>query len=355
MEGLSEPIVNEIRSSIIVHRARDTNIKINSLAPVNRLSNSANTLEAGCRRRLRSSHGISKRPENLRVGAVHAGFGVPLDGQGEALSGDFESLYHAVGRGCSQQQAGCYLAGGLMVAGVHHVAGRSQNPLQPAARRNADFVGVAEFPVVVSLDVLLERAAQYGVEQLQASADRQHGKIAVERVAEQGAFETVAILVRRLGYRQAGLAVERRVHIRAAGKAQAVDAVERRDVLHRLDAHGDQSAAVGLPLGLGRADAKWKSGPHTPTRKRVLPVRMAFWSWCGSPSHSMAMVVTGSSGAFSGRPVKRTRNFSWTNFTSLPVAARRADFTWLVSPPSATVSPGQKCTCMKSVLPSRVK
>ena len=64
-----------------------------------------------------------------------------------------------------------------------------------------------------------QRAPQHGVEQLQAAADRQYGKIAVERFAEQRAFEPVPILVRRLRFREAGFAVQRRVHVRAAGEA----------------------------------------------------------------------------------------------------------------------------------------
>src|ERR1022692_1393673 len=68
-------------------------------------------------------------------------------------------------------------------------------------------------------------------------------------------------------------------------------------------------------------------------------------SWRGSPSHSMAIVVTGSSGAFSGSPRKRTRNFSCSNLTGFPLARERADCTLFIRPPRAAVSPGQKCTC----------
>ena len=85
---------------------------------------------------------------------------------------------------------------------------------------------------------------------------------------------------------------------------------------------------------------------YTHLSRRGRSVRMARISWCGTPSHSMAIVVTGSSGAFSGRPVIRRRNLSCSNLISLPPASRRADFTWLVNPPSDTADPGQKCTCM---------
>jgi hypothetical protein len=70
------------------------------------------------------------------------------------------------------------------------------------------------------------------------------------------------------------------------------------------------------------------------------------WAWpvCrGTPLHSIAMVVNGSSGAFSGSPVNLTRNLSCSNFRSLPVVSSLADFTLFMRPPSATVSPGQKC------------
>ena len=61
-----------------------------------------------------SRHSVPERPENLRVLTVYAGFRAPLDGQGKALSGDFQRLHHAVRRGCLQQQAAGYLGGALM-------------------------------------------------------------------------------------------------------------------------------------------------------------------------------------------------------------------------------------------------
>ena len=69
----------------------------------------------------------------------------------------------------------------------------------------------------------------------------------------------------------------------------------------------------------------------------------------------MASTVTGSSGALFGKPLKRTRNCSCSNSTGWPLANSLADNTLLINPPSATVSPGQKCTCIYSVLPLRVK
>src|SRR5579864_3269045 len=92
---------------------------------------------------------------------------------------------------------------------------------------------------------------------------------------------------------------------------------------------------------------------HTPSRGRSLRTKSV--SWIGSESHSTAIVVTGWSGASAGSPVNRTRNRSCSNFTGCPVASNRADFTPVFSPESATVSPGQKYTCMYSVLPLRVK
>src|ERR1039458_9357799 len=91
------------------------------------------------------------------------------------------------------------------------------------------------------------------------------------------------------------------------------------------------------------------------TFKRGRSRRTAPVSCTGSASHSMANTVTGSSGAFFGKPLKRTRNCSCSNSTGCPLASSFAESTLVFNPPSATVSPGQKCTCIYKVLPLRVK
>ena len=61
----------------------------------------------------------------------------------------------------------------------------------------------------------------------------------------------------------------------------------------------------------------------------------------GSPSHSIAIVVTGESGALTGSPVICTRTSSCTNFTGCFVRRKYADFTFTSSPDSETSFPGQ--------------
>jgi len=117
------------------------------------------------------------------------------------------------------------------------------------------------------------------------------------------------------------------------------------------DCHAMKIGQVGPAYGLmarGRVPGAEASGFLRFSLGRSLRTKSV--SCLGSPSHSMARVVTGSSGAFPGRPVKRTRNFSCSNLTGAPVAKRRA-----ISPGYEARQrhglPRQKYTCMYSVLP----
>ena len=74
--------------------------------------------------------------------------------------------------------------------------------------------------------VLVQRAAEGDVDQLQAAADAEHRHAAALRAGEQGELPRVAVGARRVGRRVALGAVELGLHVEAAREDQPVEPVE---------------------------------------------------------------------------------------------------------------------------------
>ena len=84
-------------------------------------------------------------------------------------------------------------------------------------RRQAGIVA-ADYVDGGALQVLDEGAALRHVEQLQPAADRQHRQAVLERLVEHPDFELIPLVVGRFISGVRGLAVARRVEVRAAAQ-----------------------------------------------------------------------------------------------------------------------------------------
>ena len=79
---------------------------------------------------------------------------------------------------------------------------------------------------VLLADVLIQRAAQADVDDLQSPADAQNRHAAPQRAAQQQRFQLIAVVRRRAAAGQHFFRIAGRIHIAAAGKKHAVHAGE---------------------------------------------------------------------------------------------------------------------------------
>jgi hypothetical protein len=103
--------------------------------------------------------------------------------------------------------------------------------------------------------VLVQRAAEVDVEQLQAAADRQHRQAPVERGGQERELAVVARPVEADGGVRL-LAVQRRIDVGAAGEHERVHpggdggGIGARGHVHRQRARGDQLVGVAREVDL---------------------------------------------------------------------------------------------------------
>ena len=94
-----------------------------------------------------------------------------------------------------------------------------------------------------------------------------------------------------------------------------------------------RSAESNCALSNKTAPVVRSSGPFLRCRpRRGLLFAHIQVSCSGTPSHSIAMVVTGESGAVAGRPVRWVRKPSWLTVSAVPVFSIFADSTFCFRP-----------------------
>jgi hypothetical protein len=71
--------------------------------------------------------------------------------------------------------------------------------------------------------MLVERAAQVNVHQLQAAADGEHRDLAAKRLGEKIALHSVARVVGRVSLRAPLLTVTRGIYVDTAGEQQSIE------------------------------------------------------------------------------------------------------------------------------------
>ena len=158
-----------------------------------------------------------------------------------------------------------------MVGRLHLGALRADHSLGERAGLEPDrVVGEGAGRVTVQLEagqVLVQRPALDHVQHLHASADPEHGHVALQRARAEAELEAVALGARAARLRVRACAVARRVDVGAAGQDQRVEHVEQLvgrlgdDVIGRQD----QGEPAG-PLNGERVGARREVHEHLPRR-----------------------------------------------------------------------------------------
>jgi hypothetical protein len=215
---------------------------------------------------------------------------MPLHADAKARGRHFGRLDHAVGRRGRHDQPLAQHAHRLMMPAVDgpNVVGADEGS---EARARRDRHGVRERGgraggVVrqerrrLARNVLNEGPAERHVQHLKATADRQHGQVGSQRAAHEIDLEGVAARLRHVIRRVRRLAVERRVHVVAAGQEQPVDAAQRdvggfvdrerpRDGARAADRRFIVARLLAGRDGDDRHPAYIRAGTSTPIRSRA--------------------------------------------------------------------------------------
>ena len=218
-----------------------------------------------------------KGAENGPAGFVRpeAEFRVPLDGQHKGMAGAGDGLHQPVRGMGLRRQSGGQQPNALVVVAVDPQLLRSGDPGEHAALRQGHGVEgavvgrlhhVGQDAGLLGGQVLIQRAAHEGIDELHAPADAQNGLAALAEQGEQRALQRVPPGTGRRAERLRGLPVQGRVHVVAAGEQQSVAQAEDLPgvVLIRLQRHCQRQRAC-------RAQAVQITGQHPDALQTVVP------------------------------------------------------------------------------------
>lgn len=148
---------------------------------------------------------------------------MPLDPQHQAVvAGEFHGLHGAVRGMGARREAGSQTVHGLVVVGGHHVRFRDGRRVRRTGNGNDGVFAEDAGAAGVSVQVLVQGAAERDVEQLHAPADAQQGDVLGDRRLDQGDFPRVALACGRTGPGVGHLAVAGRFDIGAASDDHTV-------------------------------------------------------------------------------------------------------------------------------------
>ena len=148
---------------------------------------------------------------------------MPLNRDGEAMPWQFESFHDSLFGSRAHDQTIPEPIHDLMMPGIDRVQPRAGDCCEASPSEHFRCVCVVNAWQRVTLDMLMKGASKMNVEELQASADRQHGYIRLEGACQQNALERVARIVRILRLFVSGLVVQSRRDIGAAGQQNTLD------------------------------------------------------------------------------------------------------------------------------------
>ena len=218
-----------------------------------------------------------KGTENGPAGFVcpEAELRVPLDGQQKGMVGAGDGLHQPIRGMGLRRQSGCQQMDALVMVAVdpqlllpgdvgEHTALRQRHGVEGTVVGGLHHVG--QDAGLLGRQVLIQRAAHEGIDELHAPADAKDRLAALAEQGEQRALQRVPPGTGRGAEGLRGLAVQGRVHVVAAGEQQPVAKIEDLPgiVLVRLQRHRQRQRAC-CPQAVQIA------GQHPDALKTVVP------------------------------------------------------------------------------------